>query len=105
MSNETAYIQIGVWLTVNQPTVMREILTETYPIPSLDGKGKMSKSKGEKTVITLTETKEHIKKKIGRIPSNEKGFPVFFALHWLTLTKVQKNDLALRIGKEVGTFL
>lgn len=87
---------------------------DAVSIPSLTGDGKMSKSKGEDTVIYLVDTPEQIKKKINKIasvtptePGQEKptGVRTLFELMKLVSSKdaiafyeEQYNALSIRYG-------
>ena len=101
--NTIAYM-LG-YIVIHDPKTAKEILTNSFVVPSLDGKGKMSKSVGGKTVIWLTDSKKDISSKIAKIPSNKENWHVFVKLAWSTFTDIEKNEVANMAVERVKAVL
>lgn len=74
-------------------------------IPSLDGKGKMSKSGQDlNMVIWLTDSQETIEKKIAKIPSKPEFWHIFFFYFWNFVLKTQeeKNNFSNQLVAKVN---
>lgn len=79
-----------------------DILEGRYSLPSLDGKGKMSKSNpNQKSAIWLTDDRETIKKKIARIPSTPEHDYIFVSLFWNFFPEEEKQAVVKEAKKRI----
>jgi hypothetical protein len=104
LTGESAYLNMACYLALNNPELLDNLFNGNMLVPSLDGKGKMSKSgQNLKAVIWLNNSREEVRKKIAKISSTPENWHIFlfFYYNFALKNRLQKERFVEKVTKKL----